>query len=137
MASLERRLAGILQMIDSEKTYNMKSIYFLLGLIVLGFLLQQFLPWWILAPLAAILAWLLKLTPRQSFLASLVGGVLLWGGYALYLDNGILSSRLGRMMGDISPIILFLLPSLIGGLIAAMGGVTGSLGRIVLSDINK
>ena len=115
----------------------MKSIYFFVGLIVLGFLLQQFLPWWILAPLAAILAWLLKLTPRQAFSASLVGGILLWGGYAWYLDNGILSDRLGQMMGDISPMFLFLLPCLIGGLIAAMGGVTGSLGRIAFADVNK
>jgi hypothetical protein len=115
----------------------MKSIYFLVSLIVLGFLLQQFLPWWILAPVAAILAGLLKLTPRQAFIASLLGGILLWGGYALYLDNGILSNRLGQMMGDISPVLLFLLPCLIGGLIAAMGGVTGSLGRIAFSDINK
>lgn len=110
----------------------MKLIVFLIGLIVLGFLLQLILPWWVLAPLAAILAWGLQLSPRQAFTAALVGGMLLWGGYAIYLDNGILSARLGQLMGGFSSIWLFLLTSLIGGLLAAMGGVSGSLGRSLL-----
>ena len=115
----------------------MKSIYFLISLIILGFVLQQFLPWWILAPLAALLAWLLELTPAKAFTASLVGGLLLWGGYALFLDNGILSTRLGQMVGGLHPNYLFVLTALIGGLLAALGGVTGSLGRTSLKDVGK
>lgn len=110
----------------------MKFLLFFLGLLLVGFLLQLFLPWWIITPVAAILAWLLKLTPRQAFVASLCAGLLLWGGYALYLDNGILSSRLGAMMGGLPSALIFLLTSLVGGLLAAMGGVTGSLGRDLL-----
>jgi len=105
-----------------------KSIIFLILLVVLGFLLQQILPWWVLAPLAALLAWALQLPARPAFLASLAAGILLWSGYALYLDNEILSKRLGQLMGNISPFFIFLLTGLIGGLLAAMGGVTGSLG---------
>jgi hypothetical protein len=106
-----------------------KPILHFVGLLVLGFLLQLYLPWWILVVPAALLAWLLELTPRQAFVASLLAGTVLWGAYALYLDNGILSSRLGQMMGGLSPFWLFLLTALVGGLLAAMGGVTGSLGR--------
>ena len=107
----------------------MRNILFFLGLLILGFILQLFLPWWILAPAAALLAWLLRLTPQMAFLASLAAGILLWGGYAWYLDNGILSARLAGMMGGLPSFFIFLLTSLVGGLVAAMGGVTGSLGR--------
>lgn len=110
----------------------MKTALYFIGLLVLGFLLQQILPWWILAPVAAILAWLMGLTPKQAFTASLLAGMVLWGAYAWYLDNGILSARLGRMMGGLAPFLIFLLTCLIGGLLAALGGVTGSLGRAVL-----
>lgn len=107
----------------------MRFLLFFIGLIVLGFIFQLFLPWWIITLIAAALAWLLELPPRQAFTASLIGGLLLWGGYAIYLDNGILSGRLGQMMGGLSPVLIFILTSLVGGLLAAMGGVTGSLGR--------
>jgi hypothetical protein len=110
----------------------MKLILFLIGLLVLGFIFQLFLPWWIITPIAAILAWVMQLNPRQAFAASLLAGLLLWGGYAIYLDNGILSSRMGQMMGGLPPSLIFLLTSLVGGLLAAMGGVTGSLGREIL-----
>lgn len=111
----------------------LKPLLHLIGLVVIGFLLQLFLPWWIVVIPAAGLAWGLQLTPGQAFLASLIGGMLLWGGYALYQDNGILSHRLGQMMGDLSSFWLFLLTALIGGLLAAMGGVTGSLGANLFS----
>lgn len=112
----------------------MKSTLFLIGLIVLGFIFQLFLPWWIITPIAAVLAWVLKLSPRQAFTVALIGGLVLWGGYAIYLDNGILSERLGRMMGGLPAALIFLLTSLVGGLLAAMGGVTGSLGRQLMPE---
>lgn len=111
----------------------LKPILHLIGLVLIGFLLQLFLPWWVIVLPAAGLAWGLRLTSKQAFVASLLGGMLLWGGYALYLDNGILSNRLGQMMGGLSGFWLFLLTALIGGLLAAMGGVTGSLGRNLFS----
>ncbi|MCB0633553.1 MAG: hypothetical protein R2824_13915 [Saprospiraceae bacterium] len=107
----------------------LKPTIHLIALLVIGFLLQSFLPWWIVVLAAGGLAWGLQLTPRQAFVASLLAGMLLWGGYAIYLDNGILSHRLGQMMGGLSSFWIFLLTALIGGLLAAMGGVTGSLGR--------
>ncbi|PHN02830.1 hypothetical protein [Flavilitoribacter nigricans] len=109
-----------------------KFLLFFAGLLVLGFIFQLFLPWWIITPIAAILAWLLRLNPRQAFTASLIAGLLLWGGYAIYLDNGILSNRLGAMMGGLPSALIFVLTSLVGGLLAAMGGVTGSLGREIM-----
>jgi hypothetical protein len=111
----------------------MKLTLFFLGLLVLGFVFQLFLPWWIISPIAAILAWVLKLSARQAFTGGLLAGLLLWGGYAIYLDNGILSTRLGAMIGGLSPFFIFLLTSLLGGLLSAMGGVTGSLGQEMLS----
>lgn len=115
----------------------MKVLLFIVGLIVLGLLLHLFLPWWIITLVAGALAWLLVLSPRQAFTGALIGGMLLWGGYAIFLDNGILSTRLGQLMGGLSPAFTFLLTSLVGGLLAAMGGVTGSLGRALLPATEK
>lgn len=115
----------------------MKITLFFVGLLVLGFIFQLFLPWWIITPIAAILAWILKLSPKQAFSGALLAGLILWGGYAIYLDNGVLSSRLAKMMGDLPSALIFLLTSLVGGLLAAMGGVTGSLGRAAVGGTEK
>lgn len=104
----------------------------LLAIILGGYLLQSILPWWILSILALAAAAALSIPPQPAFFAGLLGGMLLWGGYAMWLsaqNDGILLDRLSGLLGGSPPIVLFLITALLGGLLAGVGALTGSLGR--------
>lgn len=112
-----------------------QTVLLLLIIIVGGYLLQSFLPWWILTVVALAAAALLAIPPLPAFWGGLLGGMLLWGGYALWLstqNDGILLGRLTALLSGSPPIVLFLITALIGGLLAGTGALTGSLGRQLL-----
>jgi hypothetical protein len=106
-----------------------KTISYILALFVGGAVVQSLLPWWILPIFAALLAFLLRLRPGTALLGGLLGGFLLWGGYAGLLDiqnDSILSTRIGTLLGGLSSGLLVFATGLIGGLFASLGALTGS-----------
>lgn len=99
----------------------------------LSCLLQLFLPWWIVAPVAFIVAALVKQSGGMAFLAGFTGVFLLWIGYAFMLssanDNILVPkvAELLKMLTQGSTIVLFALTGLIGGLVAGFAALSGSL----------
>lgn len=99
----------------------------------LSCLLQLFLPWWIVAPVAFIVAALVKQSGGMAFLAGFTGVFLLWIGYAFMLssanDNILVPkvAELLKMLTQGSTIVLFAFTGLIGGLVAGFAALSGSM----------
>ncbi len=112
----------------------------MLLIILIGGLTQLFLPWWSIAIIAAIVGFLFKFdNSGWSFLAGFLAVLLLWSGYAAYLDMGnahILSERMGNLFGNISSGSVILLTGLIGGLVGGFFAMTGTLGQKMISHSN-
>lgn len=105
-------------------------------IIVIGGLTQLFLPWWAIVIVAAIVGFLFKFENSiWSFIAGFLAVLLLWSGYATYLDIGnahILSERMGNLFGNISSGSVILLTGLIGGLVGGFFAMTGALGQNII-----
>lgn len=98
-----------------------------LVIIVLGFFLELFLPWWTVA-IAAFAGGVLVNT-RWNFLAGFVGVGLLWIGKALISDlstDSDLADRVARIFmlhnKAVLLLVIFLLIGLVGGFAAMSGG---------------
>lgn len=100
---------------------------------LLAFALSLYLPWWSIAVAALVVSLVLGLRPGASFLSGFLSIFLLWGGMALlrsHLNEHILARRFSPMvLGVEDPYLLIGLTALIGGLVAGMGALTGSLFR--------
>jgi len=107
-----------------QKIFSYIFAFFLGGAIVLSLL-----PWWSLPIFAALLAFLMEVRPGAAAMAGLIGGFLLWAGYAGLLNvqnDGILSARIGDLLGGVSGGMLVLVTGAFGGLFAGLGALTGS-----------
>jgi hypothetical protein len=86
--------------------------------------------------LAALLAAFFFLaSERRAFSLGLLAGALLWGGLALYLDlrnTGILSRKMGQLLGDVNRPALLALTAAAGGLLAGLAAWFGAVLRRVL-----
>ena len=104
-------------------------------IIALSYLSGIWLPWWVIVPSAGLVCFLNGLRPNQSFGISFLAGALLWGGLAYYADyknSGILSAQIGELFGGLPGIALVITTAILGGLVAGLGGLTGStLQRLV------
>lgn len=109
-----------------------KVILQILLTLIAGYAFQQFLPFWSLTIAAAIIALLFQdRNNLQSFLAGFVAGGLLWyiAAFLISLDNlGILSGRMGELFG-ISGATVILVTGVMGGLLAGMGALCGTMTR--------
>jgi len=106
-----------------------KIISYVFALFLGGAVVLSLLPWWSLPIFAALLAFLLEVRPGAAILGGVIGGFLLWAGYAGLLNvqnDGILSARIGALLGGVSGGILVLATGLVGGLFAGLGALTGS-----------
>lgn len=118
----------------------MKTLTYTLSLIVLGTVLQYFLPWWSLPFAAFVLALGFRLSPGQALGAGFLGAALLWGGYAAYinvLNEGILAARMGGLFGGLGTGMMVLLTATLGGLFGALGAWTGSLAKQAFFSSDK
>lgn len=106
-----------------------KIFSYVFALFIGGAVVQSLLPWWAWPIFAAVLAFFLKVRPKAALLGGLIGGFLLWGGYAGLLNvqnDGILSARIGQLLGGVGGGTLVLVTGLLGGLFASLGALTGS-----------
>ncbi len=115
----------------------MRNLGYLLLFIVLGIILHQFLDWYAIA-IAGLLFGLLAPVQSvgQAFAYGLLAGVLVWGGYSGLLNwqnEGLLASRLGVAIGGLSQWGLVAVTAVLGGIYAALGAITGYLGRQLVS----
>ena len=96
-------------------------------IIVLGYLLEQFLPWWSVA-IAAFLGGVLVKT-RLNFLAGFLAIGFLWIGKALITDvssDSEFADRVARIFMLHNKSILLLVTFLLSGLVGGFAAMTGS-----------
>lgn len=109
---------------------------FLISIILtatLAGLLQLFLPWWIIAVVAFVVAFAVKQSGGMAFLSGFTGVFLLWVIYAFTLssaNDNILASRVAELLKPLTHgviAMLYVLSGVIGGLIAGFAALSGSL----------
>ena len=113
----------------------MKFLITILLTIGFGFIAHQFMPWWFIVVVAAMVVAGMGLKTGRGFLAGFIGVALLWGVYAALINtgnDGILASRMGSLFGGMSGLSLVLLTAILAGIVGGLGGLTGSLGRQLL-----
>ncbi|MDP3468881.1 MAG: hypothetical protein Q8S11_11140 [Daejeonella sp.] len=99
---------------------------------IVSLILQLFLPWWIISPIAFGLSFLMAKSGKQAFGSAFLAILLLWIGMGLIhtLPNeNILANRVGSMLNlpdtSLKWIIVLLLTGIIGGLAAGFSGLSG------------
>jgi hypothetical protein len=99
-----------------------------LVIIIAAFLLQMFLPWWVIIVIAFATCGIIGKTGRISFWQPFLAIALLWAGMALFKsfpNHHVLASRVAEMLGvKLWPIVV-VITSLIGGLAAGISGFCG------------
>lgn len=101
----------------------------LIATIILGYICHQFMPFWAIAVGGAVAGLLFKYKwLLTSFAASFLGGFLLWGGLAWWMDRQNahqLSTMLGELFKTDGPYLPYV-TGLVGALLAGFGALTGS-----------
>jgi hypothetical protein len=112
---------------------------FLIGvgaIIIFGYL-GGFIAWWGIALVALIVGFALQMNGGLSFLSGLIGGSIFTAIHAIVINNaneGILVEKMNSLLGFDALIVTVL----IGGLLSAMGCITGKYLRdSVLGEVKK
>ncbi len=108
----------------------MKLVSAIITVIIISAILENFLPWWTIAPVAFIVSYLFKLKWYQAFLAGFLGLFILWAGMSFFIDHSnehILSDKVSVLFfKSVKPMALIIMTGVIGGLVAGFGGLAGS-----------
>ncbi len=104
----------------------MKNLTAFILAAVISVALSLVLTWWVIAPIYFLLCYTLKLKPLISFLASLISVAIIWFVAAYYFDNGLVNPLLSDIL-KVGPNMARPISSLIGGLVAGIFGLSGSL----------
>ncbi len=106
----------------------MKSTFALLIILVLGFIAQLFLPWWIIAVVCFLAGFTFIDEAKYGFLVGFFGVFFLWAGVAIFKSYGndfILLQRMGELLGLSSKWLVLLATSVLGGLIGMLSTLSG------------
>lgn len=90
--------------------------------------LGTFFGWWGIVLVATIVGFAVQIHGGLSFLSGLIGGALFFGVYAYCLDSAN-GSQLSGMMAEVLSFNPFWPTVAIGGLLAALGMLTGKYAR--------
>lgn len=97
-------------------------------ILLLSFLFQMVLPWWIIIVISFGTCGILGKNGKIAFLQSFFAIFLMWIGMALYKsipNENILASRIAEMLSlKYWPLVVFV-TGLIGGLVAGIAGLCG------------
>ena len=114
-------------------------IKYILSIVVtalLAFVAGLYMPWWGIAVASFLVSAAIPQKPAFSFLSGFLGVFLLWEVLAWWIDNknnGILSQKIASIipLGG-SSVLLIVITSIIGALVAGFAAVAGSyLRRLV------
>lgn len=111
----------------------MKKFLSLVLIMILGFLLTSFGPWYLIA-LAGLLGGLILRNQWSGLVIGFLGGFFLWGihiGFIASVSESDLPARIAQLFTLPSDTILILVSALIGGLVSGFAGAAGgSLARV-------
>ena len=109
----------------------MKFIVSIILIAVLSFALGLYFPWWTIVIPALIIAILIKQTPGASFLSGFLSIFLLWGIFSTILsvnNNHVLAHKASVLiLKNDNPWMLIIITALIGGIVAGLASLSGSL----------
>lgn len=109
----------------------------IIATLILGYLGHQFMPFWAIAVAGFVAGLFFKYKwALTSFAASFLGGLILWGGLAWWIDRGN-AHQLSSMLGELFKTDGAFLPyatGLMGALLAGFGGLTGTLLRKLIGN---
>ena len=112
--------------------------------IILAIILQQFLPWWSIAPAGFVYGFLIHQSTRTAFVNGFFGIFLFWGtlaGYVYYVNNGLLANLLAEIMFIPSGILVVLLTAITGGLTGGLASLSGrylrELSQVKISPLEE
>lgn len=114
----------------------MKFIVKIVLIIVLSFLGQMVLPFWIVAIAGILASLVIKSNGFTSFLAGFLGVFILWFLSAYFIDQGaqsILSDKMITIIPVGSVMLLITVSAVIGGLVGGFGALTGSILQSLVS----
>ena len=97
---------------------------------ICSYLTSLILPWWIISVCGFLVALVIFQHPFKSFVAGFLGVFVLWISVAGYMDQAnqhVLSVRIAALFGFHEPLVLILITGFTGGIVAAMGAITGAL----------
>jgi hypothetical protein len=97
-------------------------------IVVLSFLLQMILPWWIIVVISFATCGLIGKTGKISLWAPFFAILLLWTGAALFKsipNNHILAQRVAQMVGAQSWLMVLLFTAVLGAFAAGISGFCG------------
>ena len=108
----------------------MKMIVSIILIALLSIAACLYLPWWLIAFVAFLVAALIPQRPGRSFLTGFIALFLLWGSLALWLSSNndhLLAHKVSvLMLKTDSPAALIILTALIGALVAGFAALAGS-----------
>ncbi len=110
----------------------MKGILLAAIVAVVGWVVHSIVPWYGMALLSLVIAWVVGLKPVPSLIWAAVGGGILWGAAAAWMNHlnaGILSARVGELLGGLSGSMLVVITAMLGAMLAGLGGWLGGLLR--------
>lgn len=112
----------------------MKKLLSLVLIMILGFLLTSFGPWYLIA-LAGLLGGLILRNQWSGLLIGFLGGFSLWSiqiGFLTSFSESDLPARIAQLFTLPNDTVLILVSALVGGLVAGFGAATGgSLGKLL------
>ncbi|GAA0561056.1 hypothetical protein [Chitinophaga japonensis] len=115
----------------------MKFLASLLLIIALGYMAGLFMAWWSVALVAFLVALLIPLSSGKAFACGFIAIFILWMAVAFFQDvrnDHILANRVSEIFLKMhSPVLMGIISSVIGALVAGMGSLTGSLLRKTLN----
>ncbi len=117
-----------------------RPIAIILAIIALSFISGPWLPWWTIAPISAVVCFLLRARPVVAIVEGFLAGLLLWGGLAFFQDQAnehILSSQIGVLFNGLSSLMVVLVTGIIGGLVSSLGAWTGASARVLFQQPDK
>ena len=111
----------------------MKFIVSLLLTALLSFALCLFLPWWFIAAAAFLVAVSIPQKPGLAFVSGFLALFLLWGIMSFLISSAndhLLAHKVSVMILKAgNPYLLMVVTALIGGLVAGLAALSGSLLR--------
>jgi hypothetical protein len=99
-------------------------------ILILSFAGSYFLPWWMVAIIAFLVALFIGKTPGHSFLSGFLAVFIVWTVLALFKsipNDNILAGMVVQLFSLHNWIWLLVITALIGGLVGGMGALSGVL----------
>ena len=108
----------------------MKFIVSIILIALLSVAACLYLPWWIIAVIAFLVAALIPQKPAKSFLSGFIALFLLWGALTLFISNSnnhLLAHKVSLLiLKSDNPGMLIVVTALIGAVVGGFGSLAGS-----------